>query len=95
MGVAQVFVGKIFVHRLQTTKSTKILPLENYPLYGSLNHYADCLAGKNHHTHKSHLYDISNGGWSLRVRTADSLVVYGHRCSQALLSNQIHQNMVM
>ena len=34
MGVAQIFVGKIFVHRLQTTKSTKILPLENYPLYG-------------------------------------------------------------
>ena len=34
MGVAQVLVGKIFVHRLQTTKSTKILPLENYPLYG-------------------------------------------------------------
>ena len=33
MGVAQVFVGKIFVYRLQTTKSTKILPLENYPLY--------------------------------------------------------------
>ena len=28
MGVAQVFVGKIFVHRLQTTKSMKILPLE-------------------------------------------------------------------
>ena len=36
MGVAQVFVGKVFVHRLQTTKSTKILPLENYPLYGRL-----------------------------------------------------------
>ena len=36
MGVAQVFVGKIFVHRLQTTKSTKILPLENYPLYGNI-----------------------------------------------------------
>ena len=35
MGFAQVFVGKIFGHRLQTTKSTKILPLENYPLYGS------------------------------------------------------------
>ena len=34
MGFAQVFVGKIFVHWLQTTKSTKILPLENYPLYG-------------------------------------------------------------
>ena len=29
-------MGKIFVHRLQTTKSTKILPLENYPLYGTL-----------------------------------------------------------
>ena len=37
MGVAQVFVGKIFVHRLQTTKSTKILSLENYPLYGSIH----------------------------------------------------------
>ena len=36
MGVAQVFVGKIFVHRLQTMKSTKILPPENYPLYGIL-----------------------------------------------------------
>ena len=34
MGVAQVFVGKFFVHRLQTTKSMKILPLKNYPLYG-------------------------------------------------------------
>ena len=28
-------MGKIFVHRLQTTKSTKVLPLENYPLYSS------------------------------------------------------------
>ena len=36
MGVAQIFVGKIFVHRLRTTKSTKILSLENYPLYGML-----------------------------------------------------------
>ena len=27
-------MGKIFVHRLQTMKSTKILPLKNYPLYG-------------------------------------------------------------
>ena len=38
MGVAQVFVGKIFVHRLQTTKSTKILPLENYLLYSTIEH---------------------------------------------------------
>ena len=36
MGVAQVFVGKIFVHRLQSTKSMKILPLENYPLHSML-----------------------------------------------------------
>ena len=35
MGVAQVFVGKIFVHRLQTTKLMK-LPLKNYPLYSDL-----------------------------------------------------------
>ena len=32
MGFAQVFVSKMFVHRLQTTK---ILTLENYLLYGS------------------------------------------------------------
>ena len=42
MGVAQVFVGKIFVHRLQTTKSTKILSLEYYPLYGSGYRYQNC-----------------------------------------------------
>ena len=36
MGVAQAFMGKHFLHRVQTTKSTKILPLENYPLYGSI-----------------------------------------------------------
>ena len=29
------FVGKYFVVRLSTTKTTKILPLENYPLYGT------------------------------------------------------------
>ena len=28
------FVGKYFVVRFSTTKITKILPLENYPLYG-------------------------------------------------------------
>ena len=28
------FVGKYFVVRFSTTKTTKILPLENYPLYG-------------------------------------------------------------
>ena len=28
------FVGKFFVVRFSTTKTTKILPLENYPLYG-------------------------------------------------------------
>ena len=39
MGVAQVFVGKIFLHRLQTTKSTKILPLENY---GTLRQASVC-----------------------------------------------------
>ena len=32
--MAEVFVGKNFGHRLQTTKSTKILPLKNYLLYG-------------------------------------------------------------
>ena len=31
------FVGKYFVVRFSTTKTTKILPLENYPLYG-INH---------------------------------------------------------
>ena len=30
------FVGKYFVVRFPTTKTTKILPLENYPLYGIL-----------------------------------------------------------
>ena len=28
------FVGKYLVVRFSTTKTTKILPLENYPLYG-------------------------------------------------------------
>ncbi len=30
-------VGKIFVVRLSTTKTTNILPHENYPLYNSEN----------------------------------------------------------
>ena len=35
-GVAlAVFVGKYFVVRLSTTKTTKILPPEKYPLYGA------------------------------------------------------------
>ena len=29
------FVGKYFVVRLSTTKTTKILPPEKYPLYGN------------------------------------------------------------
>ena len=33
MSVAQVFLGKILVHRPPTTKSTKILVV-NYPLHG-------------------------------------------------------------
>ena len=32
---AVFFVGKYFMVRLSTTKSTKILPPEKYPLYGS------------------------------------------------------------
>ena len=31
------FVGKYFVVRFSTTKTTKIFPLENYPLYGMLS----------------------------------------------------------
>ena len=30
-GHGSSFIGKIFVHRLQTTKSVKFLPLENHP----------------------------------------------------------------
>ena len=33
------FVGKYFVVRFSTTKTTKILPLKNYPLYGIYNVY--------------------------------------------------------
>ena len=31
---SQLFVGKYFMVRLSTTKTTKILPPEKYPLYG-------------------------------------------------------------
>ncbi len=31
------FVGKIFVVECSTTKTTNILPHENYPLYGSVH----------------------------------------------------------
>ena len=49
MGMAQIFVGKIFVHRLQPTKSTKRLPLENYPLYGILLSTHTSVTQKNLH----------------------------------------------
>ena len=32
--MVEAFVGKIFVVRPPTTKTTNILPHENYPLYG-------------------------------------------------------------
>ncbi len=34
VGKVASFVGKIFVVRPPTTKTTNILPHENYPLYG-------------------------------------------------------------
>ncbi len=36
VGKVASFVGKIFVVRPPTTKTTNILPHENYTLYGSL-----------------------------------------------------------
>ncbi len=35
VGKVASFVGKIFMVRPPTTKTTNILPHENYPLYGS------------------------------------------------------------
>ncbi len=35
VGKVASFVGKIFVVRPPTTKTTNILPHENYPLYGT------------------------------------------------------------
>ena len=35
-GKGASFVGKIFVVRAPTTKTTNILPHENYPLYGTI-----------------------------------------------------------
>ena len=46
VGKVASFVGKIFVVRPPTTKTTNILPHENYTLYGILLHvmYTNTLA---------------------------------------------------
>ncbi len=38
VGKVASFVGKIFMVRLSTSKTTNILPHENYPLYGNMFH---------------------------------------------------------
>ncbi len=38
VGKVASFVGKIFVVRFSTTKTTNILPHKDYPLYGNDNH---------------------------------------------------------
>ena len=50
------FVGKYFVVRFSTTKTTKILPPEKYPLYGI---YALCLI--NVGGQKRLLYNLHDG----------------------------------
>ena len=45
VGKVSSFVGKIFVVRPSTIKTTNILPHENYPLYGISVVFLNCLRG--------------------------------------------------
>ena len=74
-------MGKVFVHRLQTTKSTKILPLENYPLYGTQQMIEGKLEEEGYQPRNVQVRITEEEGYYSKIELLDSegLEVVNHR----------------